>query len=38
MKFKEIWPMGYKEEIVESFDNGWLVIIVTHPEPLAPVS
>ena len=39
--FEEIWPRGFRGEVVqrcERTDNGRRVITIAHPEPLAQVS
>ena len=46
IKFEEIWPRGFREEIVlrcewtdrRITDDGRRVIIIAHPQPLAQVS
>ena len=45
MKFEEIWPKGFREEVVQMCegtdgwtDDGWGVITIAHPEPLAQIS
>ena len=41
IKFEEIWPRGFRGEVVQrcrGTDDGWRVITIAHPEPLAQVS
>ena len=41
MKFEEIWPRGFRGEVVqrcERTDDGQGVITIAHPEPSAQVS
>ena len=49
MKFEEIWPRGFRGEVIQrceqtygrkdgQMDDGWRVITIAHPEPLAQVS
>ena len=47
MKFEEIWLRGFRGEVVQrcermdrdgQTDDGWGVITIAHPEPLAQVS
>ena len=43
MKFEENWRRGFRKEVLkwcEQMDgqiDGWQVIIIAHPEPLAQV-
>ena len=38
MKFEEIWPRGFRGEVVQMCDDGQGVLTIAHPEPLAQVS
>ena len=48
MKFEEIWPRGFRGEVVQRCEwidgrtdgptDGWGVITIAHPKPSAQVS